>query len=615
MGRLTLFTGARQNSGGALEVNDETLDVGFVHSCCYVRTYSEAEKIDETMKRKEPASTSAQKNTTSKRPRIVDNDATNISPALSPGREQLNGPHQSNQATKPTDSTPKRSKKTQNALDDEEEADSGFATPRPDGRSLFTTPRKMNSTPIRLRRADLSAQKKSVKSLLERNEDEDWQNDDALALKILDDGADGPEQVESAEDDVEAALQTTETEGLLPAEIPSKRGRGRPKGAKNKRSPTPEGDIPPEERYFFQNRSGPPQISSNTMATVKLLTHEEYFEQIRLHQEDHLPERAYLMKLHARSFPQWRFELEQGFNICLYGWGSKRSLSTRFAEWLYARAKLKPAIVIVNGYTPKLSIRNVLGTLASVVMGKHMPPRLIGQPHEILDTIFAHLVEHPPAAPMLMIINSVDAQPLRKGSTQHIFARIASHPCVQLVTTADTPTVALLWNSSLLDQFKYLFHDCTTCATYDAELNVVDDVHELLGRKGRRIGGKEGVGFVLKSLPENARNLYRVLLSEILSVLSDGQDDMCEEDPEGQDSAPRKSGQDAEDVGIEYRSLYQKASEEFICSSDMNFRFLLKEFHDHQMITSSRDASGTEVLGVPLAMEEMEGVLEDLVLG
>lgn len=41
----------------------------------------------------------------------------------------------------------------------------------------------------------------------------------------------------------------------------SKRGRGRPKGAKNKRSPTPEGHIPPEERYFYQNRPGPPQVS------------------------------------------------------------------------------------------------------------------------------------------------------------------------------------------------------------------------------------------------------------------------------------------------------------------------------------------------------------------
>ena len=46
----------------------------------------------------------------------------------------------------------------------------------------------------------------------------------------------------------------------------------------------------------------------------------------------------------------------------------------------------------------------------------------------------------------------------------------------------------------------------------------------------------------------------------------------------------------------------------------MNFRFLLKEFHDHQMISSRRDASGAEVLGVPLSKEDMEGVLEDLVL-
>jgi hypothetical protein len=71
-----------------------------------------------------------------------------------------------------------------------------------------------------------------------------------------------------------------------------------------------------------------------------------------------------------------------------------------------------------------------------------------------------------------------------------------------------------------------------------------------------------------------------VLLTQILSVLSDGHDGNGDEDPEGQNTAPRKSGQDAEDVGIEYRSLYQKASEELIYSSDMNFRFLLKEFHD-----------------------------------
>ena len=79
-------------------------------------------------------------------------------------------------------------------------------------------------------------------------------------------------------------------------------------------------------------------------------------------------------------------------------------------------------------------------------------------------------------------------------------------------------------------------------------------------------------------------------------------------------------GQDAsgestrDEIGIEFRMLYQKATEEFIASSEMMFRTLLKEFHDHQMITSRMDSSGMEILGVPLSREEMEGVLEDLVL-
>jgi len=32
------------------------------------------------------------------------------------------------------------------------------------------------------------------------------------------------------------------------------------------------------------------------------------------------------------------------------------------------------------------------------------------------------------------------------------------------------------------------------------------------------------------------------------------------------------------EIGVEYRVLYQKAVEEFICSNEMNFRTLLKEY-------------------------------------
>jgi origin recognition complex subunit 2 len=81
------------------------------------------------------------------------------------------------------------------------------------------------------------------------------------------------------------------------------------------------------------------------------------------------------------------------------------------------------------------------------------------------------------------------------------------------------------------------------------------------------------------------------------------------------EGAGESGGRGNDEHGIEFRLLYQKATEEFIASSEMMFRTLLKEFHDHQMITSRMDPSGMEILGVPLSRDEMEGVLEDLVLG
>jgi origin recognition complex subunit 2 len=65
--------------------------------------------------------------------------------------------------------------------------------------------------------------------------------------------------------------------------------------------------------------------------------------------------------------------------------------------------------------------------------------------------------------------------------------------------------------------------------------------------------------------------------------------------------------------GVEYRTLYHKAVEEFVCSSEVNFRTLLKEFHDHQMVESRKDAMGTERLSVPFRREELESMLEELV--
>lgn len=490
---------------------------------------------------------------------------------------------------------------------------SGLKTPthKSKARGLFATPTKPKSataaTPSRVKNADRSARKKSARVLFEHDEDAAWDGSERLAEEILQ--GDEPEP-EPENPDQTVAESVEPDDAAEKGEKQPKRRAGRPKGARNKRSPTPEGELPAHERYFFQNRAGPNKTSNATLNKVPLLTHEEYFEKLEHYKDPCREEKEYLVSLHHRSFPQWAFEFDEGFSICLFGYGSKRKLVDQFAEWIYNHRLSDSAnspIVIVNGYTPGISIRTIFATIVTAVMGESAPTKLGAQPTEVLELLQSVLQSRPEdQEPVTVLINSIDAPPLRRAANQALLARLAATPRIRVLVTADTPNFPVMWDISLRDQFNLVFHDCTTFLPFSAEADVVEEVHSLLGRKGRRVGGKDGVGFVLKSLPENARNLYRLLLTELITGLDDGH--------QSDDEAPVDGGR-SEETGIEFRMLYQKATEEFVASSEMMFRTLLKEFHDHQMITSRMDASGMEILGVPLSRDEMEGVLEDLVLG
>ncbi|KAJ5958568.1 uncharacterized protein N7479_005718 [Penicillium vulpinum] len=489
---------------------------------------------------------------------------------------------------------------------------SGLKTPthKSKARGLFATPTKPKSaiaaTPSRVKNADRSARKKSARVLFEQDEDASWDGSERLAEEIL--NGDEPDTEKAGQDLAESIEPEGAEEAPEKGVKQPKRRAGRPKGARNKRSPTPEGELPAHERYFFQNRAGPVKTSNATLNKVPLLTHEEYFEKLGQYDDPCKEEKEYLQSLHHRSFPQWAFEFNEGFNICLFGYGSKRKLMDQFAEWIYnyhLSATTTPTIVMVNGYTPGISIRSIFATIVTAVMGDDAPSKLGAQPTEVLELLQSALKSH--EEPVTVLINSIDAPPLRRAANQALLARLAATPLIRLLVTADTPNFPVMWDISLRDQLNLVFHDCTTFLPFSAEVDVVEEVNALLGRKGRRVGGKDGVGFVLKSLPENARNLYRLLLTELITLLDDGH--------QSDDESAETAGKAGDETGIEFRLLYQKATEEFVASSEMMFRTLLKEFHDHQMITSRMDASGMEILGVPLSRDEMEGVLEDLVLG
>ncbi|KAH0498118.1 hypothetical protein TgHK011_005391 [Trichoderma gracile] len=454
---------------------------------------------------------------------------------------------------------------------------------------VFATPTKalgFNASLTPGRAADRSARKKSARALIDRvvgdgGSDDD---DDELTRQIYE-SSDAGDEDDGEDEDLESK---TDAEAATPS-----KPRGRPKGrTKRPRSPTPPRDLPPHELYFLHNKPGRPKTSDNTLASLNLLSHDEYFAVLREHRDRHADSIASLEQLHAESFPQWAFELSQGFSVCLYGLGSKRHLLRKFATYIHTNAKrsisTNSKIVMVNGYAHTTNLREILSVVASAIDPTQRVPT--SQPAVMIQTI-SSLLSANKKTTLTIVVNSIDAPPLRKPGSQAILSQLAAHPQIHLVGSADTPDFPLLWDIGVRSGFNFVFHDCTTFSPFTAELDVVDDVHELLGRQSQRVNGREGVAFVLKSLTENAKNLFRLLVGEVLIAMED----------EGDDG-----------VGLEYRMVYNKAVEEFICSSEMAFRTLLKEFHDHQMLTSRKDNLGTELLSLPFRKEDLEAILEDL---
>jgi origin recognition complex subunit 2 len=423
---------------------------------------------------------------------------------------------------------------------------------RTDPKTPTKSPGASAATPRRKQAADRSARRKSARALIARVVGDDGSDDDDSNRDLV------RAIYESSEDDEEESDEDDETEPTSAATTPTQSAQGRRPGRPRKlkqKSPTPPRDLPPHETYFVHNKPGRPKTSNNTLMNLEMLTHEEYFSIANKFKDHHESNVEFLEALHAQSFPQWAFELSQGFSLCLYGFGSKKPLLHKFSGHVYSgiRDHHQHKIVVVNGYVRTTSPREILAMLFSAVDPARKLPA--AQPAALVQSLGSMLSAS--ATTLTVVVNSIDAVAVRKTVIQTVFSQIAALPQIRFICSTDTPDFALLWDSGLRSSFNFVFHDCTTFAPLRAELDVVDDVHELLGRKARRVGGKEGVVFVLRSLPENAKNLFRLLVSEVLMAM----------DEEGAEEHP----------GLEYRMVYNKAVEEFICSSEMAFRTLLKE--------------------------------------
>src|SRR6202022_3566477 len=219
---------------------------------------------------------------------------------------------------------------------------------------------------------------------------------------------------------------------------------------------------------------------------------------------------------HRQQFTQWKFEIDNGYNILLFGYGSKRSIIEAFG-----REELAPemSVLVINGYYPSLSLDSILTQILS-----HIAPESPSTTNK-LQLIQKHLSE-----PLAILVHSLDSPILRTAKNQQILSTLASNKFITVVASVDHVNAALLFDSLTASRYNFLWHNCTTFVPLRTELSFEATTYLGGGTSATSsVGGLAGIKNVLNNLTSNARALYLLLLQHQLPLHPESND------PAGQD--------------------------------------------------------------------------------
>ena len=286
-----------------------------------------------------------------------------------------------------------------------------------------------------------------------------------------------------------------------------------------------------------------------------------------------------LYHMYENLFDYWLCQLKTGFNILLYGLGSKLKLLDEFRK-----KKLSSCYqLVIYGFFPGLSLKEILNTLTSDMLehtGRFKTPVQQSQ------FICTSLCKQQPktAKEIFLIIHNIDGQPLRDEKVQLTLSFLAACPFVHILATVDHPRAPSLWDEITSGRFNWAWHNTSTYHHYTVETSY----DKSLSSEGSEILMLRSFRHVIQSLTPNAKGVFQILAQYQLDNASD----------------PTY-------VGLPFSDLYQKCREAFLVNSDMTLRAQLTEFRDHKLVRSKKGQDGTEILTISIDNDLLKRFMEE----
>ena len=393
---------------------------------------------------------------------------------------------------------------------------------------------------------------------------------------------------------------------------------------------------------YFSHAASRAQTSSNVFsALVPPLSQEEYIEGI---QSAHastskLPSiRSGLLEAdqsRTQVFARFLIELNEGFNLLLYGVGSKRQTLDRFARESCAKVG---HVVVANAFKPDFSLKELFTSIEKI-------PGLVSVGTSTTVENHAKRIDEALAQPtqkrhLYLIIHNIDAAPLRSQRAKSCLALLAMNPRIHIAASIDHINAPFLWSSSECAArkpelssnpsanpkrgFAWLWHDLTTLEPYDAELAYADrssisGAHTGSHRKASEVAllAAQSAGtamsetaalHILASVTQRAKKLFILMATRQMESIQESAG------TDGSNAKASTAGtSDLQQHGIGYDALFSAARDNFIATNDTALRALLGEFRDHGLVVSAQAGAGSgEILWIPVRKERLSNILQSM---
>ncbi|KIM78550.1 hypothetical protein PILCRDRAFT_824466 [Piloderma croceum F 1598] len=384
------------------------------------------------------------------------------------------------------------------------------------------------------------------------------------------------------------------------------------------------------DAYFLQALPAP-RTSANVFSSfVQPLTSDEYASALAPASaaSTHPIPLNWSKTCHRPSFANFSRELEEGFNLLFYGFGSKWAILNEFASEVCSK---RGHVVIANSFQPNFSLKELLSSIERIPGVQNLPltsHNIEKQARRIYDFFALFPAKHR----LFLVIHNIDSPVFRTTKAKSCLSLLALNPHIHLIASVDRINAPLLWSSTELSTRKqeidlagdmlrrgyaWLWHDMTTLSPYDVELAPADRssisgasaLHGIGARNHQETGGtiaangilmtETAAQHILASVTQKAKRLFALLGARQLESMHEASD---------------AGGTNAQQYALAYDILFSTARDNFIATNDTAMRSLLGEFRDHGLVLSAAQGGpgSGEALWIPLRKERLGKILKSL---